>query len=104
MIVEERIYTLKPDSIEKFLHLYKTEGLEVQLRHLPRMLGYFVTEIGTLHQVVHLWGYEDFEERERCRKALRADPSWQAYVPKVRPLFDKQENRILLPTSWSPIR
>jgi hypothetical protein len=54
--------------------------------------------------VVHLWGYEDFEERERCRKALRADPGWQAYVPKVRPLFAKQENRIMVPTRWSPIR
>jgi hypothetical protein len=104
MIVEERIYTLKPDCIEKFLHLYESEGLEVQLRHLPRLLGYFVTEIGTLHQVVHLWGYQDFGERERCRKTLRADPGWQAYVPKVRPLFEKQENRIMLPTPWSPIR
>ena len=104
MIVEERTYTLKPDSIKKFLQLYETEGMEIQLQYLPRMLGYFVPEVGILHQVIHLWGYETFEEREHCREALHADPRWQAYAAKVRPLFDKQENRIMRPMKWSPIR
>lgn len=104
MIVEERIYTLKPDCIDEFLKLYENEGMAVQLRHLPRMLGYFVTEIGVLHQVIHMWGYADFAERTRCRAAMRADPEWPPYVAKVRPLFAKQENRIMLPTKWSPIR
>jgi hypothetical protein len=104
VIVEERVYSLKPECISKFLQLYETEGMSVQLRHLPRLLGYFVTEIGIMHQVVHLWGYEDFMERERCRAALAADPEWQAYVAKIRPFFAKQENRILVPTRWSPIR
>lgn len=104
MIVEERIYAIKPDCIEKYLHLYETEGMPVQLRHLPRMLGYFLTEIGTQHQIVHLWGYIDFAERDRCRTAMRADPEWAAYVKKVRPLFLHQENRIMNPLPWSPIR
>ena len=104
MIVEERTYTLKPDCIAKFLELYETEGMKIQLQYLPRMLGYFVTEIGVLHQVIHMWGYETFEERERCREALVLDPRWKAYSGKVRPLFAKQENRIMRPTRWSPIQ
>lgn len=104
MIVEQRSYVMKPDCIETFLHLYEHEGKDVQLRHLPRLLGFFVTDIGTQFQVVHMWGYEDFAERERCRTALHADPAWQTYVKKVRPLFASQENRIMRPMPWSPIR
>ncbi len=104
MIVEERIYSLKPDCIDRFLQLYEKEALAVQCEYLPLMLGYFVSEIGVLHQVIHLWGYQNFDERTRCRGAMRRDPRWLAYVPKVRPLFERQETRILLPTAWSPIR
>jgi hypothetical protein len=104
VIVEERIYVLKPDCIEKFLELYETEGLPIQRKYLPRPLGYFVTEIGVQFQVVHMWGYEDYAERDRCRAAMRADPAWQAYVRKVRPLFASQESRIMKPTPWSPIQ
>jgi len=104
MIVEERNYTLKPDCWERFLHLYEHQGKDVQLRYLPRLLGYFVTEVGVQYQVVHLWGYEDFAERDRCRAALQADPAWRAYIEQVRPLFAHQETRIMRPTAWSPIR
>jgi hypothetical protein len=104
MILEERIYVIKPDGFETFLDLYRTEGMEVQLRHLPRLVGYFVTEIGVQFQVTHMWGYEDLAERDRCRAAMKADPEWQAYVKKVRPLFASQETRILRPMPWSPIR
>jgi len=104
MIVEERVYVVRPDSIERFLELYEHEGMAIQLKYLPRMLGYFVTEVGVQFQVVHMWGYEDFEHRDRCRAAMKADPDWQAYVRKVRPLFVSQENRIMRPMPWSPIR
>jgi len=104
MLVEERIYTLKPECIDTFLQLYEQEGLPIQSRILPRMLGYFVTETGTLHQVVHLWAYQSFEERAAKRAQMYADPDWQKYLVKVRPLFVKQESRLLRPLPWSPIR
>ncbi len=104
MIVEERIYVLKPDCYERFLDLYRTEGKDIQLKYLPRLLGYFVTDIGVQFQVIHMWGYEDHAERDRCRAAMKADPAWQAYVQKVRPLFASQETRIMTPMPWSPIR
>jgi hypothetical protein len=104
VIVEERIYVIKPDCYETFLDLYENEGMAIQLKYLPRLLGYFVTEIGVQFQVIHMWGYEDFAERDRCRTAMRADPAWQAYVKKVRPLFASQETRIMRPMPWSPIR
>ena len=104
MIVEERIYTLYPGKSAEYLRLYEEEGLEVQKRILGRMVGYFTTEIGPLNQIIHMWGYDNFEERTRRRAEMNADPGWQAYLGKIRPLIVSQESKILLPTSFSPIR
>jgi hypothetical protein len=104
VIVEERIYTLEVGKTPEFLRLYELEGLAIQTRILGNMIGYFSSEIGDLNLVVHMWGYESFEERTRRRAELMADPGWQAYVAKVRPFVLEQKNRILIPAPFSPIR
>ena len=38
------------------------------------------------------------------RERLAKDPDWQKYLQKVIPLLVKQENRLLKPTEFSPIR
>jgi hypothetical protein len=35
---------------------------------------------------------------------MQADDRWQAFLAKVQPLIHTQQNRILVPTSFSPIR
>jgi hypothetical protein len=104
MIVEERIYTLYPGKVPEFVRLYKAEGMAIQTRILGRMVGWFTSEIGPLNQIVHMWGYDSFEERLRRRAEMAADPGWQAYVAKVQPLLLHMENKILIPTEFSPIR
>jgi hypothetical protein len=104
MIVEERIYTLQPGKVPDYLRLYEDEGLPIQTRILPRMLGYFFTEFGPLNQVVHMWGYESLAERTERRAELNADAGWQAYVAKMRPWLVTMENKLLLPAPFSPIR
>ena len=95
MYVEERMYTLQVGKAPEYLKLYETEGMAVQLRHLPHMVGYYVTEVGPQNLIVHLWAYEDLIQRDRCRAAMSADPGWQAYLPKIRPLILAQDTRIM---------
>ena len=104
MIVEERIYTLEVGKVPEFLRLYEQEGLAIQTPILGNLIGYFSSEIGELNLIVHMWGYESFEERTRRRAELMASAGWQAFVAKVRPLVLRQENRILIPAPFSPIR
>jgi len=94
MYVEERIYTMHIAKVPDYFKLYEAEGMTAQLRHLPHMVGYYVTEVGPLNVVTHLWAYEDLNQRERCRTALFQDPEWLAYVAKMRPLLVSQESRI----------
>jgi hypothetical protein len=102
LIVEERIYTLEIGKVPEYIRTYEEHGLATQTRILPRLLGYFYTEVGELNQVVHLWAYASLDERAAKRAELQADPDWQEYLKRIRPLIVKQENRILQPMPFSP--
>ena len=103
MIVEERIYTLYPNKAAEYIAHYEREGIAIQRPILGRLIGYFSTEIGALNQIVHLWGYESFEERTRRRAVLAADPRWREYVrTNIQPLILRMENKILTPIPSSP--
>jgi len=95
MYVEERMYTLQPGKAAEYLKHYENEGVATQTRHLPHLVGYYLTEAGPLNMIVHMWAYDSLDQREKCRATLHADPAWQAYVPKVRALIVSQESRIL---------
>ena len=105
MIVEERCYVLRmPYGPQDYLALYEAGGLEVQRAILGRLLGYFHTEVGGLNAMVHLWGYDSFDDRMKRRAELAADRTWQAYLVRIRPLIESMSNRLLVPAPFSPIR
>ncbi len=95
MYVEERMYLLQPGKAAEYFKNYEQFGLKTQLKHLPHLVGYYVTEVGPQNMVIHLWAYDDLNQRDRCRAAMQADPDWQGYVPKNRPLMVSQETRIM---------
>ena len=103
MIVEERIYTIYAGRLPEMLKLYEDMGLDIQSRILGNLIGYFSTEIGELSTLVHLWGYESLEDRSHRRALLAAEPAWHDYLKACTPLIQGMTNRILLPTSFSPI-
>ena len=53
---------------------------------------------------MQLWGYDSLDERDRRRAELQADDGWRASWPGCTPLIHTQRNRILIPTSFSPLR
>ena len=95
MYVEERIYALQAGAAPEYLRHYEAEGVSIQTKHLPHLVGYYFTEAGPLNTIVHMWAYDDLNQREKCRPQLQADPAWRAYTAKVRPLVVSQENRLL---------
>lgn len=103
MIVEMRTYALHAGQQGAFLALMEREGIAIERRILGRMLGFYTCEIGTLNQVVHMWGYDSFEERQQRRATLAADAGWTAFVPKVLPLIRDMENRILTPAPFAAV-
>ena len=106
MVVDHRTYTLHPLELGKWLTLYEQYGLPVQLRHLGNLIGFFQTEIGTLNQVVHLWGFDSLDERQRRRSEMAKDPDWHDFLQRNEQLgaLKHQEIKIVIPVSFSPLK
>jgi hypothetical protein len=106
MYIDHRTYTLKPLMTGKWLALYEQYGLPVQQKYLGNLIGFFQTEIGTLNQVVHLWGFDDLNERQRRRAEMAQDPAWHDFMRRNEELgaFMHQESKIVVPVHFSPIR
>lgn len=107
MILEVRTYTAQTGGgAARWLEYYEKHGLPAQHRHLGGLVGFFTSEIGPLNQIVHMWRYESLADREARRAALFKDPEWQAFLkngPQPSPLV-AQECKILVPTSFSPMK
>jgi hypothetical protein len=101
MIVDHRTYTLYPGKLKEFVDRYEQEGLPIQSRHLGFPIGWYTSmDIGQLNQVIHMWGYENLEDRARKRAGLLVDPAWIELSKKQSPLIQHMENKILIPAPF----
>jgi hypothetical protein len=96
-IVDHRIYTIRPRCMAAFLEAFEQLAMPILRRHLGMPLGFYVSSIGPLNQVVHLWGYDSLEDFERRSAARDADPDFAAYLQATRDLVVAQETRIIKP-------
>ena len=74
MIHEIRTYDLKAGAVPEFLQ--KTgELINKRLEYSP-LVGFFYTEVGPLNRVVHIWQYEDLNQRTEVRAQVVKDGVW----------------------------
>ena len=104
MIVEQRDYHVFTGKLPELVRLYESEGIALQHEYLGGLLGVFTTDIGALSTYTSLWRYDGYAEREERRARLQADERWKAFLAKIQPLIHTQQNRILVPTSFSPLK
>jgi NIPSNAP protein len=104
VIVEQRDYHVFTGKLNELVRLYEEEGIAIQQEILGGLIGVFTTDIGALSTYTSMWGYDSFAEREQRRARLQADDRWRGFLGRIQPLIHTQQNRILLPTAFSPIR
>ena len=103
MIVEQRDYHVITGKLNELVQLYESEGIELQKSYLGNLVGAFTTDIGALSTYTSIWAYDNFAEREERRARLQADDAWKTFLAKIQPLIHTQQNRILVPTAFSPL-
>ena len=99
-VYEMRTYTYAPGDIPKVLEAW-AKVIESRERLSP-LAACWTSELGGLNKFVHTWVYKDLAERERVRAASRAPGSGWPAQSGVRPV--RQENKLLIPASFSPVR
>lgn len=97
MIYEFRTYTLHPRSLPKFLQLFG-EALPKR-EELSKLTALWYTEIGPLNQVIHVWAYDDVNDRDRTRAAAVEAGIWP---PPTSDLIVDMKSEILHRASCSP--
>jgi hypothetical protein len=102
MLYEMRTYTLRPGRLAAYVADFERRGLPVITRY-ARLVAYWVSEVGPLNQVVHVWAYRDAAHRAEQRARLYADPDWvEGYLPTAVDDVQHQETRLLIAASFSP--
>jgi hypothetical protein len=104
LIVEERTYHVFTGKLPEVVRMYTEEGTAIQQEHLGNLVGAYTVDVGDVSSIVHLWAYDSYAERERRRALLQADQRWKDFLPRLQPMIHTQRTRILLPTSYSPVR
>jgi hypothetical protein len=104
VIVEQRDYHVITGKLNELVRLYAEEGIAMQQEELGGLVGVFTTDIGALSTYTSLWRYDSFAEREERRARLQARDDWKAFLARIQPLIHTQQNRILVPTSFSPLQ
>ena len=104
VIYEKRTYSVTVGQMPEVLRLYSTLGWPaMEAGGFSRnCLGYFVSDTGELHQLVHLWRFESDDERRAFWKRLSEDGDFQVFVKQLRPLLKTQSNQLLLSAPWGP--
>jgi hypothetical protein len=97
MIIEMRTYTLKPGTTPDFEKAFE-EDLQYRTKISP-LGAFFRSDVGPLNQVIHIWPYESFAEKDRIGADARKTGHWP---PKVRDFLVTQESKVFQPAPFSP--
>jgi len=97
-VYEMRMYTVQ---VGKMPEILKRWGAAIEDRETlsPLAAGWY-TEVGRLSIWIHVWPYKDLAERARVRADARHLKNWP---PPARELYTYQENKILVPSDFSPL-
>ncbi|HWB45146.1 MAG TPA: NIPSNAP family protein [Hyphomicrobiaceae bacterium] len=96
MIYELRTYTLRQGTAADVVKAASTVSRDIRKDDYGKLEGYWLSDIGHLNQVMHLWSYSDLNERQRLRAELAKNARWNSeYIPLIRPNLIRQEIRLM---------
>ena len=90
MILDLRTYDFAPGDALRYLGVFGPEGLPLISAHLS-LVGYWMSEVGALNRLRHLYVYDDLDDRTRRRAGMLADERWtKGFLPQGMALIRRQ--------------
>jgi hypothetical protein len=100
-LYEIRSYTLAPGAIPGMIERWAAK-IDERVKLSP-LAGAWYSEFGGLNKWVHIWAYKDAAERQRIRAEAIARGVWPP-GGAASGLVLKQENKLVMPAAFSPLR
>ncbi|MDA0822553.1 MAG: NIPSNAP family protein [Proteobacteria bacterium] len=103
-VYEKRTYSVTVGRMADVIKLYSELGwpaLEAG-GFSEKLVGYFVSDTGALHQLIHIWRFNDDADRRDFWKRLFVDEAFMKFAPQIRPLIQTQEIQLMLSAPWGP--
>ncbi|MBP8149033.1 MAG: NIPSNAP family protein [Comamonadaceae bacterium PBBC1] len=101
-IYELRTYSVIVGKMPEIVSHYKNEGWPVLAKHPQKLVGYFTGDVGALNQLIHVWKFDDDNDRRAFWAGVYGDAEFMAFAAKIRPLIHEQTNKLMLSAPWGP--
>jgi hypothetical protein len=97
---EYRTYTLHPSELSDYVRLANEKAIPIRGNDYGRLLGFWVSEAGTLCQVHHIWEYRSLDDRQAERARMWQNDRWRTeFIAHAWPTMQRQEVRFMIPRS-----
>jgi len=97
MLYEVRTYTFRPGTLPEFVERY-SKRLPLREKH-SKLGAFWTTEVGPLNQAIHVYPYENLEQRTAVRDSMAKDTAL-AQLPGGRDLIVEQQAEIVTPAPF----
>ena len=81
MVYDFRQYTFRPGAIPDYMKAVEELSIPIRARYGVKLAGWYYSEVGELNQVVHIWGYRDYDHFDEARAQVARDPDWTGQIP-----------------------
>ena len=102
-LYEKRTYQVgvgkMPDLLKLETQLFAVFEAEGFAKHC---VGYFVSDTGPLHQLVHIWRFDDDKARRDFWKSVYGSQAFMAVAVQIRPLLLSQEVQLMTNAPFGP--
>ncbi len=104
IVYEKRTYSAVVGQMAEVLRLYSTQGWPALEGggFGKKLVGYFTSDTGELHQLIHLWKFDSDDDRRAHWKRLFENAEFMAFAKQIRPLIRSQEIQLMLAAPWGP--
>ena len=106
-IFEMRTYTFCAGELPVIMETWR-KAIDVRLQFGPIVAAWH-SELGALNKFIHIWPYASLNERMEIREKAHATGNWPAGRKAVKEggrdyELEFQENKILMPSAFSPLQ
>ena len=102
-IFELRTYTLHVGKLTEAIKIYENLGWPALKKYKNNIVRYYIGDVGALNQIIHVWQFEDDNNRRALWKKIYADEDFIKFAGEFRPLVLTQENKLMTAAPWTPV-